>query len=111
LASTDLDDLAIEQVPWWDQAWLGMAPMSATAAALVDPAEDLPEGDRIGFPAIVQPHRQATQARHYLRDQQGSALLGARAPVHPQHEPAAHGEGRVQPLDMESTPFGCISSV
>ena len=81
LGITHRDDLAIEQVPWCDQAWLGMTPANAAAAALVDPPQNLQEGGRVGFPAIAQPHGQAAQARHHLRDQQGRTLLGARAPV------------------------------
>ena len=88
LGITHRDDLAIEQVPWCDQAWLGMAPANAATAALVDPPQNLQEGGRVGFPAIAQPHGQAAQARHHLRDQQGRTLLGARAPVYPQHEAA-----------------------
>jgi hypothetical protein len=106
LGLTPRDDLAIAQVPWGDQAWLGMAPAGAAAAALGDPPQDLHEGGRVGSPASAQPHGQAAQARHHWRDPQGRTLLGARAPVYPQDAAAAHGDGAMPPLDAGTTPFG-----
>jgi hypothetical protein len=78
----------------------------ADPAARGDPPHDRPAGGRGGSPALAPPPGQAAPARHHWRAQPGRTRLGARAPVSPPDEAAAHGEGALPPRDAGTTPFG-----
>ena len=86
----DLHDLRIEPVCGGHEPWCGLAAHLPTTSRRYTPPTSQ-QRRRRGLPPVREKERYLLRARDDLRDQRGRRVLGPRAEVDPQEEPAPHG--------------------
>src|SRR5437763_8305662 len=102
----DLHDLGVKQILRSDKPGFWLAADLPTTPRMIHAPQHLEKRRCIVLPPIREKHRHLPHTGDHLGNQCGGLRLSAWSKVDPQQKPAAHRQGRMDPLHLSWSQLG-----